>query len=251
MHPEDPATFADPPETRKPTEAPTGRLVVDARELLARIPDAQAGLIITDPPWDIHGGPKFDACACYARLSINDIAHIMADARRALKPGGHLYVFATVGPEIVEVIRAFESHGWKFLRILAWDKGTNKGLGAYRNGWEPVLIFSNGKPRRFQKRVTYSSLLRARSIGRRTAKPYELYEVFMEMSSKPGELVVDPFCGTNPLEVAASRLQPARRWLAADVLTPEQVAEQLRTRPRQAPVVTTPPDANAPTGASA
>lgn len=230
MDPE--ATSSDPPETKTDQDVPTGRLVTDARTLLARIPDGEAGLIITDPPWDIHDGPKFDACACYDRLSINDIAHVMADARRAMTPGGHLYVFATVGREIVEVVRAFESHGWRFLRMLAWDKGTNKGLGAYRNAWEPVLIFANGKPRRYQKAVTYSSLLRARSIGRRTAKPFELYEVFMEMSSKPGELVVDPFCGTNPLAVAAARLQPARRWLAGDVMAPEEIQAQLTRRPK-------------------
>jgi DNA modification methylase len=220
--------------------------VADARETLARVPDGAAGLIITDPPWDIHAGGKFDACACYARLSVPDVALILQDARRALVRGGHLYVFATVGHEIVEVVTEFERHGWRFQRVLAWDKGSNQGLGAYRNSWEPVLIFSNGAPRRYEKQVRYSSLLRARSIGRRTAKPWELYEVFIEMSSKPGELVVDPFCGTNPLEKAATRVQPPRRWLAGDVLTPEEVQAQLRRRPRATETPPIPTETDAP-----
>ena len=187
--------------------------------------------MVTDPPWDIHGGGIFDACASYERLSVDAIAAILADARRALKPGGHLYVFATAGPEIVRVVAAFERYGWKFLRLLAWDKCVHSGMGAYRNAWEPVLVFANGAPkRRFNKHQTYASILRARSIGKRTAKPYELYEVFIEMSSHPGELVVDPFCGTNPLQLACSRVQPARRWLAGDVLSPEQIAYQLTHR---------------------
>ncbi|HET6399404.1 MAG TPA: DNA methyltransferase, partial [Candidatus Thermoplasmatota archaeon] len=217
-------------------------MVVDARALLARLPTKSVGLIITDPPWDIHDGPKFNAATPYERLGVEEIVGIFDEARRVLVSGGHLYVFATVGKEILDVLRAFEAHGWTFLRLLAWDKGANKGLGAYRNAWEPVLIFSNGRPRRYQKRVTYSSLLRARSIGRRTAKPWELYEVFVEMSSRPGELVVDPFCGTNPLQKACERIQPPRRWLAGDLLPPEVIAEQLAARPReQAPA---PPEPN-------
>lgn len=211
---------------------PTGRLTTDARTLLAQIPDGEAGLIVTDPPWDIHGGGIFDACASYDRLTINSIADILADARRALAPGAHLYVFATAGQEIVDIVTAFKARGWKFLRLLAWDKATNSGMGAYRNAWEPVLVFSNGKSRGYARHQAYSSVLRARSIGRRTAKPYELYEVFIEMSSRPGELIVDPFCGTNPLERAITRIQPPRRWLAGDVLTPEEVEHQLRHRTR-------------------
>lgn len=215
------------------SEPPTGRHVTDARELLRRIPDHAAGLIVTDPPWAIHGGGIFDACASYQRLSIEEIAAILADARRVLVRGGHLYVFATAGPEIVRVATAFEQHGWRFIRLLAWDKYIHSGMGAYRNSWEPVFIFSNGRSRGYAKHQSYASVLRARSLGRRTAKPWELYEIFMDMSSKPGELVVDPFCGTNPLEKAAARLQPARRWLAGDILSPDQIDFQIRNRTRK------------------
>jgi site-specific DNA-methyltransferase (adenine-specific) len=226
-------TFTYPPGNEIDPAVPIGRIVADARETLARIPDGEAGLIITDPPWDIHGSGIFDACASYDRLSIETIAAILADGRRALKRGAHLYVFATAGPEIVRVVTSFERYGWKFLRLLAWDKCVHSGMGAYRNAWEPVLVFANGAPkRRFSKHQTYASILRARSIGKRTAKPYELYEVFIEMSSQPGELVVDPFCGTNPLPTAIARVQPPRRWLAGDVLSPEQVAFQLKNRTR-------------------
>ena len=215
------------------TTTPTGRIVADARETLALIPTGSAGLIITDPPWDIHGGGVFDNCCSYDRLTIPAIAEILRDAQRALTPGGHLYCFATAGPELIEIVTAMKATGWRLLRFLAWDKATNQGMGAYRNSWEPVLVFSNGKSRGFAKHQTYASLLRARSIGRRTAKPFELYEVFIEMSSLPGELVVDPFCGTNPLERAITRVQPTRQWLAGDVMTPEQIEYQITHRAKR------------------
>lgn len=227
----------DPPSSTTqpldPSLPPTGRVVADARDLLRRIPDGAAGLIITDPPWAVHGGGLFDACASYERLNVDEVADILADARRALVRGGHAYVFATAGRHVVDIITTFEAHGWRFLRFLAWDKYSHSGMGAWRNSWEPVLIFSNGRSRGYAKHQAYASILRARSIGKRTAKPWELYEVFMEMSSRPGELVVDPFCGTNPLEKAAMRLSPARRWLAGDVLSPDQIQMQLGHRTRR------------------
>lgn len=208
---------------------PIGRIVCDARRTLYLLPDASVGLIITDPPWDVHGGQKFKACANYPRLSVPDVAAVLADARRVLVPGGHLYLFATVGAEFPRVLDAFREHGWTFLRLLAWDKGTlGPMLGAYRNAWEVVIVFSNGPSRGYERQLEYSSLLRARAVPRRNAKPAELYEVFMEMSSRPGELVLDPFCGTNPLERAASRVP--RRWLAADVLAPEEIERQLQRK---------------------
>jgi DNA modification methylase len=219
-----------------PDEAPipTGRIVSDARQTLAMLPDRSIGLIITDPPWKIHAGARFLACASYPLLTVAEAANVLADARRVLVRGGHLYCFATTGAEILEVMQTFQSHGWKLLRVLAWDKGSFGGMmGAYRNAWEAVLIFSNGASRGFERHLHFSSLLRARAIARRTAKPSELYEVFMEMSSRPGELVLDPFCGTNPLQRAAERLQPARRWLAGDLLSPEAIAEQLQRKRRQ------------------
>lgn len=221
-----------PSDPERPIPMPLGRVVANARTTLGFVPDAGAGLIITDPPWDLGGGQYFTACANYPRLPVATIVEILSDARRALVPGGHLYLFATTGPEISHVASTFQAYGWRLLRVLAWDKGISHGLGAYRNAWEPVFIFSNGASRGFAKHQTYSSLLRARSIGKRTAKPWELYEVFMEMSSRPGELVVDPFCGTNPLAVAASRLGN-RRWLAGDVLSPLEIEASLRARRRR------------------
>lgn len=52
----------------------------------------------------------------------------------------------------------------------------------------------------------------------------------------------------NPLEKAAACVQPARRWLAGDVLSPEEVHAQLRRRPRNAapPVAAIPSESDRP-----
>lgn len=207
-----------------------GRVTMDARSLLEALPDAAVGCIITDPPWDLpNSNGKFKECATYPLLSVREVADILSEGRRVLVPGGHLYCFASSSTTLPMVLETFGAKGWRFLRALAWDKGVHRGLGAYRNAWEPVLVFSNGASRGFQDRCKYPSLLKARSVGVRTAKPIELYRIFAAMSSRPGELVLDPFCGSNPLEAAVRHLED-RRWLAGDVMSPDDVDVQISGR---------------------
>ena len=50
--------------------------------------------------------------------------------------------------------------------------------------------------------------------GYPTQKPLALYERIIEASSNPGDLVLDPFCGSGTTLVAAQRL--GRRWIGID-----------------------------------
>ncbi len=47
-----------------------------------------------------------------------------------------------------------------------------------------------------------------------TQKPLALYERIIEASTNPGDLVVDPFCGSGTTLIAAERLN--RRWIGID-----------------------------------
>ena len=51
----------------------------------------------------------------------------------------------------------------------------------------------------------------AEAIGYPTQKPLALYERIISASSNPGDMVLDPFCGSGTTAVAAERL--GRRWL--------------------------------------
>lgn len=53
------------------------------------------------------------------------------------------------------------------------------------------------------------------SAGFPTQKPLALYERIIRASSNPGDIVLDPFCGSGTTAVAAERL--GRRWLAMDL----------------------------------
>lgn len=85
------------------------------------------------------------------------------------------------------------------------------GHGGRRDRWEPhprgakprdvieIPVLCNGMP----EKTAHS-----------TQKPEELIRRFVAGSSRPGELVVDPFAGSGTTAVVAERL--GRRWLAGD-----------------------------------
>ena len=51
-------------------------------------------------------------------------------------------------------------------------------------------------------------------VGYETQKPVQLLERILEASSRPGDLVIDPFCGSGTTLVAAERLN--RSWIGVD-----------------------------------
>ena len=52
------------------------------------------------------------------------------------------------------------------------------------------------------------------ATGYPTQKPLALYERIIRAASNPGEIVLDPFCGSGTTAVAAEKL--GRRWIAMD-----------------------------------
>ena len=52
-------------------------------------------------------------------------------------------------------------------------------------------------------------------VGYPTQKPLSLYERIIKASSKPGDMVLDPFCGCATTPVAAERL--GRHWIGIDI----------------------------------
>ncbi len=65
--------------------------------------------------------------------------------------------------------------------------------------------------------------------GWRTQKPLALLERIISASSKPGDLVLDPFCGCATACIAAEKL--GRQWIGIDILP--QAAEVLNQRARR------------------
>ena len=96
-----------------------------------------------------------------------------------------------------------------------WDKRTI-GMGYhYRARYELILFFEKGK-RRLNDLGVADIITEPRIRGGYPAeKPWKVSKVLIEQSSKPGDVVADPFMGSGSVGVAA--LELGRRFIGTDL----------------------------------
>ena len=225
----------------------------DCFERLAQIPDKSVDLILTDPPYG-HRNNDGDLIHCWeaalgrlpcgaasqqaeARPIDNDgpeandlVRRLFAEAARLLAPSGSCCCCCCCGgggpdPQFarwslwMDEVLAFD-------QMIVWDKGP-MGMGwRYRRSYEVVLVAHRrgGKMSWYDESKKIENVIRPGDYGVRkviptaeqhpTQKPVALFEHFIRLHTRPGDLVVDPFCGSGSSGVAAKKL--GRRWIGCD-----------------------------------
>lgn len=122
-----------------------------------------------------------------------------------LKNNTHLYLFCDAETSYVAK-PAGERAGFKFWKPLVRDK-KKIGIGYhYRARYEFIPFFEKGKRR--LNDLGIPDIIEAPRVfrGYPTEKPAEVSEVLVAQSTVPGELVIDPFCGSGSAGVAAVSL---------------------------------------------
>jgi DNA modification methylase len=116
-------------------------------------------------------------------------------------------------------IAAFNASGFSFKHLLVWVKQHFVlGMCDYQQRHEPILYgwLENGPhyfiPDRTQSSVFEVDKPQANSLHP-TCKPLALLGQMIQNSSRPGEIVYDPFCGSGSMIVAAAQLKRRRLWL--------------------------------------
>ncbi len=197
----------------------------DAVEWLSGFPAASVDLLVTDPPYESL--EKHRAVGTTTRLkkskaSSNAWFEVFPNARfpelfeaayRVLKSDSHFYLFCDQETMFVAKPLA-EAAGFRFWKPLVWDK-LKIGMGYhYRARYEFILFFEKGK--RKLRNLGVPDIIREPRVmrGYPTEKPSAVSTVLIEQSSDPGDLVVDPFCGSGSVGVAA--LRAGRRFFGND-----------------------------------
>ncbi|MGB1250670.1 MAG: DNA-methyltransferase [Candidatus Promineifilaceae bacterium] len=199
---------------------------LDAVDWLNTLPDASIDLVITDPPYESlekHRKVGTTTRLKNSKASSNKWFKIFPNERfpdlftaiyRVLKKDRHFYLFCDAETMFVAKPLA-EAAGFKFWKPLVWDK-QKIGMGYhYRARYEFVLFFEKGK--RKLKDLSIPDVLEVPRVwrGYPTEKPPDLSSIFIKQSSDEGALVVDPFCGSGSVGVAA--MQFGRNFLGNDV----------------------------------
>ncbi len=210
---------------------------LDAVAWLRQLPASSVDLVITDPPYESlekHRAVGTTTRLKHSKSSSNDWFQVFPNARfpellaelyRVLRADRHFYLFTDA--ETMFIVKPLaEAAGFRFWKPLVWDK-KHIGMGYhYRSRCEFILFFEKGKRRLNNLGVPDVLNVQRIHCGYPTEKPAELSRILIEQSTQPGELVIDPFCGSGSVGVAAQALE--RRFAGTD-LSPA-ARELTRTR---------------------
>jgi DNA modification methylase len=194
----------------------------DALAVLRDLPTGSVDAVITDPPYS-SGGRRENARSVRKSMirSMDDDEWIAGDsmstagfvwtmrtlgfeARRVLKPGGHLLAFIDwrMYPNLA---LALEAADLRQHPTLVWDK-TQIGMGAiFRNQHEWICHFTAGSPAPPQRRDV-GNVLRCQPVREGehpTQKPTALMRTLVSVVCPRGGIVLDPFMGSGATGVGA------------------------------------------------
>lgn len=217
----------------------------DSRELVGSVP-AGVSCIITDPPFGVQHWSRMATTPIGQQFnkpienddnpadSVKLFREVMLELLPKAGDECDLYVFTRW--DVLHVWESactwlFEPYGFKYKMLLVWDKG-GPGLGDLDGCWgcghELILFYKKGRravPYR-KGAVIHVDKLPPGKISHPMEKPVALLEKLIDMSTHPGELVVDPFSGSGATAVAAQRL--GRR--AIGIEKEEQYVKSSRSR---------------------
>ena len=206
----------------------------EALALLESLADGSVACVLTDPPYSSGGfteAGKAGATTGGIGVRSNDakivgdnmsalgygrLMRLMAvESWRVLAPGGWLLVFCD-WRMVSHLQPALESGGLRTRSIVVWAKPT-PGLGVgFRSQTEMIIAMAKGKPNTYSSK--HGNVLRSKRTGNThhpTEKPLGLLGKLLEVTTKPGDLVVDPFMGSGSTGVAACGMR--RDFVGGDI----------------------------------
>lgn len=186
-------------------------------------------LVLTDPPYSVNYGQKnralnsigpsnrIEADIKNDTLSTEDTAELIwrpafRNAYTKSRNGTVFYCFSPQGGDQMMMMMMIKAEWNERLHQLIWRKNSptfSMGRLDYQYQHEPILYTWRGTNHGYYSEVGRSIIDCDRpnvSKLHPTMKPVELLEVFIANSSKPNELVYDPFLGSGSTMVAAHQL---------------------------------------------
>ncbi len=197
-------------------------------EGLAKLNNEVADLVFTDPPYyqrraqNIKGLKnhkdvitEFDFDGYHSEEAyLLFLEEVLCECYRVAKPGASGYLWC--GDDYVSYInRIVEKVGFQFRKVIHWHK-TNPFPAIYTrkmfaNSMELMVHFSKGSPKTWNHKpvnemhnfIESPICMGAERTTHKTQKPLRVCIPFIEISSNPGELVLDPFMGSGSTAIAS------------------------------------------------
>lgn len=197
----------------------------------------KADMYLTDPPYNVAYEGKTEDKLTIQNDSMEDSAfyQFLVDsfdaADSVMNEGAAFYVWHadSEGYNFRGACRAVE---WELRECLIWNKNT-MALGRQDYQWkhEPCLYgWKGGAAHNWysdRKQTTVIDMNKPnRNAEHPTMKPVQLFAYLMENSSKPGDIVLDSFCGSGTTLIACEQMSRAARVLELDPKYCDVIAER-------------------------
>ncbi len=180
--------------------------------------ESVANMIVTDPPYNVdYANSAKDKMRGKDRPILNDnLGDGFYDfLLSALKPmlahcSGAAYI-AMSSSELDTLQKAFRAAGGKWSTFIIWAKNTfTLGRADYQRQYEPILYgWPEGQTRHWCGDRDQGDVWNIKKPQKNdlhpTMKPVELIERAIRNSSRPGDVVLDPFGGSGTTLIAAEK----------------------------------------------
>ncbi|MGV8162411.1 MAG: DNA-methyltransferase [Candidatus Nanoarchaeia archaeon] len=214
---------------------------MDCLEYLKALPDECVDLIVTDPPYNVSQKSDLRFGDRFIKKNFGewdfgfDPVPVLRELRRVLKPHGQIYVFC--GNEQIPVYMQIFIKDWFFRNLLVWHKTNppprlSKTNYVFSNEFIVYAIKEKGRPglatfnfssQSTMKNMFITSLLLGKERLRGgdglavhpTQKPLLILKKLIEVSSNPGDVVLDPFMGVGSTAVACKEL--GRNFIGCEI----------------------------------
>ena len=217
----------------------------DALEILPNLGQC-ADLLVSDPPYKITSGGNTtgEMGGCFSKGRYDNSGSIVEceidwpdfipALYGCLKDQTHAYVMANnrhiANCENAALAAGFRLHNW-----LVWDKRTATPNRWYMKNLEFVGFFYKGAAK-YINDMSAKQLISIPQIDETehpTEKPVSLMKYYIQQSSQPGQVVIDPFMGSGTTGVAAMQskrnfigIEKDRRWFDTACLRLELAEKQ-------------------------
>ena len=216
------ATIAKHRRSASPSATPTVTITQGScTEVLPTLEPNSVDLILTDPPFGIGadtGGFRQRTVHHHNYEDTPDVARevaqsIILDGFRVAKPMANLFIFCDV--DLFPTLREMAGRvGWvPFRTPIIWQKSLSEGMApwqgkGFRRTYEMIFWATKGQRGLISSPVDILTFPRVPKSERVHAaqKPVDLLRRLIEVSTLPGDTVLDPCCGSGSTLVAASSL---------------------------------------------
>lgn len=235
-------------------------------DVLPRLDDESFDLIYTDPPYgkkyksNIPGDKKWNKSES-SKNKFNE--HLLNDWNKGVdwerlaeefyrlaKPGAYFFLHCDTNL-VVAHGHWFTDAGFTLKGEIVWDKNSAVGgdlKGSMKRDWEPILYFCKGKgvlnhiyverggKRVLRKRISETDDWRfplpvKEQVGFPTQKPVALAKQVIELTTNPGQVVLDCFAGSGTIPLAAEELGRGYVAVEADDKWLPNLAKRLGVEP--------------------